>query len=106
VRVSKRLTTSPACLVAGEHDMSGHLERLLKSTGQNIPGQKPIMEVNADHMILQHFEKETDDSRVNDWAALLFDQALLSEGGRLEDPAGFVRRMNEMYLEVAKAPSA
>jgi len=106
VRVSKRLTTSPACLVAGEHDMSGHLERLLKSAGQNVPGQKPIMEVNADHLILRQFEHETDNDRIQDWAELLFDQALLSEGGRLDDPAGFVRRMNEMYLEVAKTPPA
>ncbi len=106
VRVSQRLTTSPACLVAGDHDMSGHLERLLKSTGQELPGQKPIMEVNAGHLIVEHFERETDADRIQDWANVLFDQALLSEGGRLEDPAGFVRRMNELYLEVAKAPAA
>ena len=100
VRVSQRLTTSPACLVVEEHDMSGHLERLLSAAGQQIAGGKPILEVNPSHVVVQHLAQHRESKQMQDWAGILFDQALLSEGGRLEDPAGFVRRMNEMIVSV------
>jgi len=99
VRVSSRLTSSPACLVADDFDLGGNLQRILKSVGQNVPQAKPILEVNAGHLMLQRLKHE--EPRFDDWAHLLFDQALLAEGGTLEDPAGFVRRMNELMLELA-----
>jgi molecular chaperone HtpG len=99
VRLSSRLTSSPACLVADELDLGGNLQRILKSVGQNVPQFKPILEVNAEHLMLQRLKHE--ERRFDDWAHLLFDQALLAEGGTLEDPAGFVRRMNELMLELA-----
>ena len=105
VRLTDRLTSSPACLVAGEHEMSAHLERLLRASGQNVPGQKPILELNPDHGIVKALGSEDDDQRFEDWAQILFDQALLSEGGQLEDPSAFVRRVNEMLSSVYGEPS-
>lgn len=96
VRVTHRLTDSPACLVAGANDMSGNLERLLKAAGQKTSGSKPILEINPDHGIVQRLAAVNDDGKFADWAHLLFDQALLAEGGQLEDPAAFVRRINAM----------
>ena len=106
VRATSRLTTSPACLVADDHDLGGHLERLLKAAGQEVPGGKPIMEINPDHVLVTRFAGEADERRREDWANILFDQALLSEGGRLPDPAGFVRRLNEMFLALAGGENA
>jgi len=94
VRVTHRLTDSPACLVSGEHDMSGNLERLLKAAGQKAPSTKPTLEINPQHPLLVRLKGEADETRFSDWARLLFEQALLAEGGQLEDPASFVRRMN------------
>ena len=96
VRVTHRLTDSPACLVTGANDMSGNLERLLKAAGQKTSGSKPILEINPDHGIVQRLAAVNDDGKFADWAHLLFDQALLAEGGQLEDPAAFVRRINAM----------
>ncbi len=96
VRVSSRLTDSPSCLVADEHDLGGNLARILKAAGQKVPLAKPILEVNVEHPILKRLKPE--DERFDDWASLLFDQALLAEGGQLEDPAGFVKRTNELLL--------
>ena len=96
VRVTHRLTDSPACLVSGEHDISGNLERLLKAAGQKTPATKPVLEINPQHAIVKRLNAESDESRFADWAHLLFDQALLAEGGQLEDPASFVRRMNSL----------
>jgi len=98
VRITHRLTTSPACLVADENDMGRHLERILKASGQKIPGSKPILEINADHPVVQRLKQEPDEQRFADWSHILFDQALLSEGGQLDDPAGFVNRLNDMFL--------
>ncbi len=98
VRVTLRLTDSPACLVADQHELGANLERLLKAAGQQVPGSKPILEINARHPLLQRLKSETDQQRFNDWAHVLFDQALLSEGGQLEDPAGFVKRLNQLML--------
>jgi len=94
VRVTHRLTDSPACLVAGEHDLSGNLARILKAAGQKTPENKPILEVNPTHRLVERLKSESDETRFADYAHVLFDQALLAEGGQLEDPASFVRRMN------------
>ena len=102
VRVTHRLTDSPACLVAGEHDLGAHFERLLKSAGQKVPSSKPIFEINPTHALVQRLKEETDAQRFGDWARILFDQAHLSEGGQLDDPAGFVARMNQMWLGLFK----
>jgi molecular chaperone HtpG len=99
VRVSSRLTQSPSCLVADEHDMGGNLSRILKAVGQKGPQAKPILEINPAHPMVQRLNQEK--ARFADWGNLLFDQALLAEGGQLDDPAGFVRRMNELMLEMA-----
>lgn len=97
VRITLRLTESPACLVADSHDMGGNLERLLKSAGQKINHSKPILEINPHHPMVQKLKYE--ESRFNDWSHVLFDQALLAEGGQLEDPASFVKRLNELLLQ-------
>lgn len=100
VRVSSRLTTSPACLVSEAHDMGAHLERLLKAAGQAVPGSKPILEINVEHPLVARITRETDNDRFTDWAHILFDQAQLSEGAQLEDPAAFVRRLNQRLVEL------
>jgi molecular chaperone HtpG len=92
VRVTLRLTESPACLVADSHDMSGNLERLLKSSGQKVSHTKPILEINPYHPMIQRLKSEQ--AHFADWSHILFDQALLAEGGQLEDPASFVKRIN------------
>lgn len=98
VRVTVRLTDSPACLVAEEGQMSAHLARLMKMAGQEAPDFKPIFEVNPKHPLIQRLKDE--DSRFADWVNVLFDQALLAEGGQLDDPASFVRRLNELLLSM------
>ena len=98
VRITHRLTDSPACLVADEHDMGGNLARLLKAAGQKAPATKPILEINPDHPVVQRLKYE--EGRFDDWSAVLFDQALLAEGGQLEDPAAFVKRVNALMLEM------
>ncbi len=99
VRVTFRLTDSPACLVAGENELSGNLMRMLKAAGQNAPDAKPTLEINPDHPLVQRLKYE--DAKFDDWSNILFDQALLAEGGNLNDPAGFVKRVNEMLLGLA-----
>jgi molecular chaperone HtpG len=101
VRVTHRLTQSPACLVVDDQDVSAHLGRLLKAAGQSVPSSKPILEINPGHPFAKRLKDERDDKRFADWSYLLFDQSLLSEGGQLEDPAGFVRRMNDLLLASA-----
>ena len=96
VRVTHRLTDSPACLVASEHDLSGNLARILKAAGQNAPESKPILEINPSHKLVKRLEAESADAVFADLAFVLFDQALLAEGGTLEDPASFVKRMNSL----------
>ena len=98
VRVTHRLTDSPACLVADEHDMSGNLARLLKAAGQNAPASQPILEINPQHPVVLRLKGE--EKRFDDWAAVLFDQALLAEGGQLDDPATFVKRINQLMMEM------
>jgi molecular chaperone HtpG len=99
VRVTHRLTDSPACLVADEFDMSANLQRMLKAAGQSAPAAKPILEVNPEHPVVLRLKDEQ--AHFDDWAAVLFDQALLAEGGQLDDPAGFVKRVNQLMLEMA-----
>jgi len=99
VRVTHRLTQSPSCLVADEEDMGGHLARILKAAGQSLPDMKPILEINPAHPIVERLSPL--DARLGDWAQLLFDQALLAEGGQLEDPADYVKRSNELMLSLA-----
>jgi molecular chaperone HtpG len=96
VRVTFRLTDSPACLVADENELSGNLLRMLKAAGQDAPSTKPILEINPDHPLV--LKLKYDDAAFDEWANLLFDQALLAEGGHLSDPASFVKRMNKMLL--------
>jgi molecular chaperone HtpG len=97
VRVTLRLTDSPACVVVDRDAMSQHLQRLLKAAGQKAPDAKPILELNPSHPLVQRLKN--DEGRLADWAALLLEQALLAEGGQLDDPAAFVRRLNAMLLD-------
>jgi molecular chaperone HtpG len=99
VRVSQRLIESPSCLIADEHDIGGNLARILKAAGQKVPPSKPILEINPDHAIVKRLQPG--EAQFEAWAGLLFDQALLAEGGQLDDPAGFVRRTNELMLGIA-----
>jgi len=99
VRVTHRLTESPACLVADEHDMSGNLARLLKAAGQPAPSAKPILEINPKHPVVLRLK--TEDKKFDDWSSVLLDQALLAEGGQLDDPATFVKRINALMLEMS-----
>ena len=102
VRVTSRLTTSPACLVSDDNDMGRHLEQILKASGQNIPGSKPILEINPEHPIIKKIDGEKDNDLFTDWSHILFDQALLSEGGQLADPVNFVNKLNAMIVSMAK----
>jgi len=104
VRASARLTESPSCLVADDADIGGNLARILKAAGQKLPDAKPVLEVNPSHPIVRRLRP--DDPRFADWANLLFDQALLAEGGHLEDPAEFVKRSNELMLSLAPSAEA
>ena len=98
VRVTHRLTESPACLVSDEHDIGGNLARILKAAGQKAPEGRPILEINPKHPVVLRLKYE--EKKFDDWAAVLFDQALLAEGGSLDDPAAFVRRINQLMLEL------
>jgi molecular chaperone HtpG len=95
VRVTTRLVDSPACLVVEEGDMSGHLARLLKQAGQSAPASQPILEVNAEHALVKKLEGS---AHFDDLANILFDQAVLAEGGQLDDPAAYVKRVNALLL--------
>ncbi len=101
VRVTTRLTTSPACLVAGEHDLDATFVRLLKASGRPVPPTQPILEINPHHPILTRMDKETDAARFGDWSAILFDQAVLGDGGQLDDPASFVGRLNGLLVALS-----
>ena len=101
VRVTNRLTTSPACLVADEHGLDASFERFLKSTGQKLPSLQPIFEINPQHAIITRLQQEDDQELFKDWSAILFDQAILSDGGQLEDPVNFVNRLNDLLVNLS-----
>ena len=100
VRATTRLTESPACLVVGEHDMSQNLQRMLAAAGaaDQLPGAKPVLEINPEHMLVQRLASEPNGVVQAELSQLLYDQALLAEGGKLEDPASFVKRMNQLLV--------
>lgn len=101
VRLSKRLTDSPACLIIPEHDMGAQMRRLLQAAGQEPPASKPILEINGDHPLVRRLSSSEDDARTADLAEVLFDQATLAEGDPLEDPAAYVRRINRLLAELS-----
>jgi molecular chaperone HtpG len=101
VRVSHRLTSSPSCIVLNEHDMALYMQHLLKQAGHEMPSTKPVLEINPTHPLLARMEAETDDERFAEWSTVLLDQAILAEGGQLEDPAGFVQRLNKLMLAMS-----
>ena len=102
VKVSHRLTDSPACVVTDEHDMSTQMIKLMESVGQKVPEVKPIFEVNPEHKLVRHIADVQDDERFKQWAEVLFEQALLAERGSLKNPASFVTRLNALLLDLAK----
>jgi molecular chaperone HtpG len=101
VRITHRLTESPACLVADEQDMNSNMQRLLKAAGQAVPTTPPIFELNPEHPLILKLKEEQDDHRFTELTHILYDQAKLAEGASLEDPAQFVRRLNQLLLEMA-----
>ncbi len=106
VRLTHRLVDSPACLVTEQDGMSANLERVLRAAGQAVPNVPLVLEINPEHPIVTRLKEETDDARFKDWSHILFDQAMLAEGGHLDDPAGFVKRLNELMLAMAGGPKS
>ena len=106
VRVSLRLTTSPACIVLNEHDMALYMQHLMKQAGHELPTTKPVLEINPAHTLVRRMEDEQAEDRFEDWAKILLDQAILAEGGQLEDPAAFVHRLNRMIIEITNNSEA
>lgn len=98
VRLTHRLTDSPSCLVSDDNEMSAHLQRMLKASGQDMLGQgfKPILEINPEHRFVQNLKTEADDAMFSEWTKLMYEQAMIAEGGTLEDPGSFVRRINKL----------
>ena len=106
VRPTHRLVDSPACLVTEQDGISANLERVLRAAGQAVPNVPLVLEINPEHPIVTRLKDETDDARVKDWSHILFDQAMLAEGGQLDDPAAFVKRLNELLLAMAGEPKS
>jgi molecular chaperone HtpG len=100
VRLSHRLTSSPVCLVRDQHALGPQMERLLKAAGQEVPEIKPILEINPDHTIIRKLHAGVEQEKFSEWTDLLFEQALLAEGSPLPDPAGFVQRMNKLWIQL------
>ncbi len=98
MRSSQRLTDSASCLVLGDQEMALHLQRLLEQAGQDVPDSRPVLELNPAHPLVEKLKGEADEERFTDLSLVLFEQALLSEGGSLDDPAAFVRRVNAMII--------
>ncbi|ARH00231.1 molecular chaperone HtpG [Legionella micdadei] len=99
VQFTHRLTTSPACVVADEGDMGMEMQRILQAAGQKIPPSKPILELNPDHTLIKRLHDISDESLFGEWVTMLFEQAVLAEGGQLDNPADFVNRINKLLLE-------
>jgi molecular chaperone HtpG len=102
VKLSQRLTDSPACIVADENDMSSQMAKLMASVGQEVPETLPIFEINAEHELVKHVADEQDDTLFDQWVEVLFEQAMLAERGSLKDPASFVSRLNKLMLNLTK----
>ncbi|OGT32709.1 MAG: molecular chaperone HtpG [Gammaproteobacteria bacterium RIFCSPHIGHO2_02_FULL_39_13] len=102
IRLTHRLTDSPACVVFDENELTGHMQRMLKAAGQQFSNSKPILELNPEHAIVLKIQSESDDARLSRWSDLLLNQALLAEGEQLENPAAFVKSLNELVLELTK----
>jgi molecular chaperone HtpG len=96
VRISHRLTESASCLISEDYGLSRTMERIMKAAGQQVPTRKPVLEINPSHALVNHLKNEADEQRFSDLARILFDQAVLSEGGQLDDPSQFVHRMNSL----------
>jgi molecular chaperone HtpG len=106
VQASRRLVDSPACVVAGEHDLSPQVRRMLEASGQSLPESKPILEINVDHPIVNRLSGESDDARFEVLANIVLDHALLAEGAQLDNPAEYVKRMNALMLELDSSSGA
>lgn len=102
VRITHRLTESPACLVVGEHDMGSQMRRIMEAAGQSLPSSKPILELNPEHPLVEKLGAEGNDERFGDLASIIFEQALLAEGGQLDDPAAYVKRLNKLLLDLSQ----
>jgi molecular chaperone HtpG len=102
VKLSQRLTDSPACIVADENDMSSQMAKLMASVGQEVPDALPIFEINGEHALIKHVADEQDDEKFGQWVDVLFEQAMLAERGSLKDPASFVARLNTLMLSLTK----
>jgi len=100
VRVTTRLTDSPACVVFDDYDMTGHMQRLMQAAGQTMPESKPILEINPKHRLIEKLNSEPDEAKTKKWANVLLDQALLAEGEKLPNPADFVKQLNELLAEL------
>jgi molecular chaperone HtpG len=101
VRITHRLTDSPACVVVAEQDIGAQMRRLLEAAGQQLPESKPIFELNPEHPLVKKLEQETSEARFADLTHILFDQANLAEGAHLQDPAAYVQRLNKLLLELS-----
>jgi molecular chaperone HtpG len=101
VRVTHRLTSSPACLVVNEFDMGAQMRRIMEQAGQTLPETKPILELNPTHPLVEKLDQEQDEDRFKELTLVLFDQAHLAEGGQLDDPAAYVHRLNKLLLELS-----
>ncbi len=102
VRITHRLTNSPSCLVVDEDEMAANLQRMLKAAGQAVPTTLPVLEINPTHPLVARLNHETNDDKLSDWGNILFEQALLAEGGQLEDPASYVGRLNTLLVELTQ----
>ena len=101
VRVTNRLTDSPACLVVGDFDMGAQMKKIMEAAGQKVPDSKPIFEINVDHPLVQRLENEQGEDRFKELSAVLLDQATLASGEQLQDPGAYVSRLNRLLLELA-----
>jgi len=102
VRTTNRLTDSPACIAVGEFDMNLQMRKILEAAGQAVPDSKPIFELNLEHPLVKRLDEESDEDRFDELAAVLFDQANLAEGGQLDDPGTFIRRLNKLLLDLSQ----
>ena len=102
VRITNRLTDSPACLVAGAHDMDAQMKKIMEAAGQVVPETKPSFEINPEHPLVKQLNDEQNDDRFNDLTYVLFDQAALASGEQLKEPGAFVSRLNKLLLDLSK----